>query len=74
MTCSQLLKASLVPIPIPVFSLLHAEKGEGLVDLVMSHGCGLNWPGRGLDFLVMLCLVPTHVSGYIDIIKSPPFL
>ena len=28
--------ASLVPIPIPTFSMLHAEKGEGLVDLVMS--------------------------------------
>ena len=27
---------SLVPIPIPTFSMLHAEKGEGLVDLVMS--------------------------------------
>ena len=26
---------SLVPSPIPSFSLLHAEKREGLVDLVM---------------------------------------
>ena len=28
--------ASLVPIPIPTFSILHTEKGEDLVDLVIS--------------------------------------
>ena len=27
---------SLMPIPIPTLSMLHTEKGEGLVDLVMS--------------------------------------
>ena len=36
MTNTDIIVHSLVPILIPTFSMLHAEKGEGLVDLVMS--------------------------------------
>ena len=34
------------------------QNWEGLVDLVMSHGCGLNIHGRGLNFLDTHRLLP----------------
>ena len=38
---------SLVPSPIPPFQCCTQKKGEGFGDVrMMSHGRGLNWPGR----------------------------
>ena len=55
---------------VPILFQCYTQK-RGKVWLIwwcqmMSHGCGLNWPGRGLDFLVALRLLPMHARARVQ--------